>query len=206
MGCDIHMHVEYKDFRGDRWFCGDYFTINPYYEENNSDGELPYNLVDIYPHRNYSLFATLANVRNYGGTSYIDEPRGLPDDVCVEVKKASDRIGDYGHSRSYFTLQELIDFQNKAKPLKHRGMISPQAQINLDEKGILPDCWCQGTNEEGWQWRKWEESNKVLVSLIEIIKKRASELYVIYDFLWEREPEKAYEKSKNIRIVFWFDN
>ena len=206
MGCDIHMHVEYKDFRGDRWFCGDYFTINPYYEENNSDGELPYNLVDIYPYRNYSLFATLANVRNYGGTSYIDEPRGLPDDVCVEVKKASDRIGDYGHSRSYFTLQELIDFQNKAKPLKHRGMISPQAQINLDEKGILPDCWCQGTNEEGWQWRKWEESNKVLVSLIEIIKKRASELYVIYDFLWEREPEKAYEKSKNIRIVFWFDN
>ena len=37
-------------------------------------------------------------------------------------------------------------------------------------------------------------------------KKRADELYVIYDFLWESDPLRAYELSDNIRIVFWFDN
>lgn len=46
----------------------------------------------------------------------------------------------------------------------------------------------------------------MLVPLIEAIKQRADELYVIYDWLWDREPEKAYELSDKIRIVFWFDN
>jgi hypothetical protein len=163
-------------------------------------------LVDFCGDRNYSRFAVLANVRNYGNTEYIDEPRGLPRDVTAEVRKASRDWGIDGHSRSYFTLKELIDYQENIEHLKHRGMISPEAQELLDEHGILPDEWCQWTNQAGWAFREWETENTVLIPLIEALKKRADELFVIYDWLWESDPEKAYEMSDRIRIVFWFDN
>lgn len=218
MGCDIHIHVEYKKnaFTGydanhepqyeKRWVCGDYFKVNPYYAEGEDDWEQPLSLVGFCNSRNYSRFATLADVRNYGDTPYIDEPRGLPEDVTAEVKKDSDRWGVDGHSHSYFTLKELLDFQKDIKPLKHRGMISPTAQKALDERGELPNEWCQMTNMPGWAFREWEEENTVLLPLIEAIKKRADELYVIWEHLWESRPEEAYERSDNIRIVFWFDN
>lgn len=218
MGCDIHIHVEYKrnKFTGydanDKpqyekvWTCGDYFKVNPYYTEGEDDGEQPLSLVGFCDNRNYSRFAILADVRNYGGTEYIAEPRGLPDDVTAEVKKDSDDWDCDGHSHSYFTLKELLDFQKDIKPLKHRGMISPEAQKALDESGELPDAWCQWTNQPGWERREWEEANTELLPLIDALKKRADELYVIYGWKWETSPEEAYEASDNIRIVFWFDN
>lgn len=149
MGCDIHIHVEYKHnkFIGydenkkplykEVWTCGDYFKINPYFDRHTAQfgHERPYDLVGFCDGRNYSRFATLANVRNYGNTPYIDEPRGLPADVTKEVKADADDWGDDGHSHSYFTLKELIDFQKNAPPLKFSGMISPEAQKALDETG-----------------------------------------------------------------------
>ena len=59
---------------------------------------------------------------------------------------------------------------------------------------------------EGWAWREWTEENTVLVPLIEALKQRADELYVIDGGLWERDFNEACERAKNIRIVFWFDN
>lgn len=218
MGCDIHIHVEYKrdKFTGydannkpqyeKRWFCGDYFKVNPYYTEGEDDGEQPLSLVDFCGRRNYSLFSVLADVRNYGNTPYIDEPRGLPEDVTAEVKKDSDYWGCDGHSHSYFTLKELLDFQKDIKPLKYRGMISPDAQKALDERGEIPDEWCQGTNIPGWEFRVWETENTVLLPLIDALKKRADDLYVIWEHKWKDAPEEAYELADYIRIVFWFDN
>lgn len=218
MGCDIHIHIEYKrnKFTGydankepqfeKVWTCGDYFKVNPYYTEGNDDGEPPLSLVGFCDNRNYARFAVLADVRNYGNTPYIDEPRGLPDDVTAEVEKDSNRWGEDGHSHSYFTLKELLDFQKDIKPLKHRGMISPDAQKALDEKGEVPNQWCQGTNIPGWAFREWEEENTVLLPLIDALKKRADELYVIPGWRWEDIPETAYEEAEDIRIVFWFDN
>lgn len=206
MGCDIHIHVEYKRSIGGevQWLCGDYFRINPYkgYEQYEPDQIL----VGMCDERNYSRFAILADVRNYAKNPYIDDPRGLPDDVTAEVLKDSEQWGIDGHSHSYFTLKELIDYQENIEPLKHRGMISPEAQKALDEDGILPNEWCQWTNQAGWAFREWEVENTVLVPLIEALKQRADELSVIYDFMWVCKPQEAYEKSDNIRIVFWFDN
>lgn len=206
MGCDIHIHVEYKRNIGgeEKWLCGDYFKANPYWCTDEYEPE--YSLVGFCDNRDYSRFAVLADVRNYGDTDYIDEPRGLPEDVTAKVLKASDEWGIDGHSHSYFTLKELIDYQENIEPLKHRGMISPEAQKDLDERGILPDTWCQWTSMDGWAFREWEEENTVLVPLIEALKKRADELYVIYDWYWHEDPQKAYELSDKIRIVFWFDN
>lgn len=218
MGCDIHVHVEYKfnryvgrDADGNskfekQWVCGDYFKINPYYHEGEDDGEKPLSLVGFCDGRNYARFAVLADVRNYADTPCISEPRGLPHDVTAEVKNDSDEWDCDGHSHSFFTLKELIDYQNDIGPLKHRGMISPEAQRALDERGELPSAWCQWTTQSGWKVREWEEENTVLLPLIDALKKRADELYVIYDFEWEKNPEVAYKKSEDIRIVFWFDN
>lgn len=206
MGCDIHMHVEYKrTVNGQtRWMCGDYFKVNPYFEE--FPNENPFSLVRFCDDRNYNRFATLANVRNYENLPYIDKPRGLPADVTKEVKADVDYWGDDGHSHSYFTLKELIDFQKNAPPLRFSGMISPEAQKALDETGKTPDAWYQWTNEKGWARREWTDENTLLVPLIKAIKQRADELYVIHDGLWDHAPEKAYELSDEIRIVFWFDN
>lgn len=206
MGCDIHVHVEYKKHvNGEKkWLCGDYFTVNPYCDFYRDEPQ--YNLVGFCDDRNYSRFATLANVRNYGGTPYIDDPRGLPSDVTKAVEACSDSWGIDGHSHSYFTLKELIDYQENIKPLKLSGMISPDAQEQLDKYNILPHTWCQGTNQVGWEFRTWVTENDVLIPLIDALKKRADELNVIYGFLWEDNPQKAYELSDDIRIVFWFDN
>ena len=184
MGCDIHVHVEYKKdlFTGydaenkpqyeSKWICGDYFHKNPYFGSDEYEKE--WSLVGLCDSRNYAMFSVLANVRNYGETEYIDEPRGLPEDVTEMVKEDAENWGIDGHSHSYLTLKELIDFQNKQTPLRHRGMISPE--------------------------------NEVLLPMIEALKTRADELYFICRFSWDRNYDECYQKAENIRIVFWFDN
>lgn len=48
MGCDIHMHVEYKRTINNikKWICGDYFKVNPYYDDK-CVYEKPFELVDF---------------------------------------------------------------------------------------------------------------------------------------------------------------
>lgn len=166
MGCDIHMHFEYHSSlytdKKDEWYNGDYFkrSIRDIKE---------YEFVDMYPNRCYSLFAVLANVRNYDpGLIYIDEPRGLPEDINIITKHQYIDWEWGAHSTSYFTLKEILDFSEK-----HEG----------------------------------KEEAEILKHLIEIIKRRADELNLIYDFQWNGQHcEKAYDKADKIRIVFWFDN
>ena len=201
MGCDIHMHVEYKTDNG--WCCGDYFEL----DRRSTIDNPRYYYIDLYDNRNYALFSVLANVRNYADTEYIDEPRGLPDDVTDFVKEDYDSECWDVHSCSYFTLKELIDFHKQAKPLKRTGLLSPSQLDALDNHGILPTSWCQGCNIAGYERRKWEEENTVLVPLIERLIKRADELHLFYNFQFDENFEgRGYELSDEIRIVFWFDN
>lgn len=110
MGCDIHMYVEYKINSKDNstWRCGDYFKV---YDPLS---EIPtMKRIELYGDRNYSLFAVLADVRNYDLVEYIAEPKGLPDDATEYVKQEYSNWGSDAHSCSYFTLQELIDYHNE---------------------------------------------------------------------------------------------
>lgn len=166
MGCDIHMHVEYKqyDIVNSKWLCGDYFTL-----DSRSTLENPnYIFQDLYGYRNYGLFAILADVRNDGSVTCIDRPRGLPDDVSDFVKKNYEDWGMDAHSCSYFTLHELLEFYYD------------QYDPSVDDGGFK--------------------------NLIDKIKERADELYIIYDFMWKQNYNRAYALSDKIRIVFWFDN
>lgn len=116
MGCDIHMCVEVKYSNDDFWTNADYMRINPYKEYPDE----PYLIqVPLFSDRDYFLFATLADVRNYDSTPYISKPRGIPEDVTDNTYCKIKEWGEDGHSHSYFTLKELIDFANKNLPVKH---------------------------------------------------------------------------------------
>lgn len=80
MGCDIHVFIEAKI--NDQW-----------------------HLVDM-PHidRWYSLFARMADVRNYGDVVPISQPRGVPEDASVPSKILLED-SDY-HSHSWLSSKE----------------------------------------------------------------------------------------------------
>ena len=137
MGCDIHLYVERRV--DDKWLCADQMKRDEP-EDGESQGYLSadYNAL-FYKGRNYNLFAILADVRNGrgfagvktgDGFNPIAEPRGLPDDASPEVREISDRWDGDGHSHSYFTLRELLDYD-----------------------------WTQRTALQGWveaaEWSKW---------------------------------------------------
>lgn len=201
MGCDIHTHVEVKKHirSKEMWACADFFKLNEYYDSNDEGCGKKYETVEVCGDRDYSRFAVLANVRNYGGTEPIAEPRGIPEDCCKEIKKEYEYWGCDAHSASYFTLEELREWQKTASGLKHSGFISPEDSKLLDG-GTIPECWCQGTSDKTWVWREWEEENTVLQPLIDKLIERGSELY-----FWHTE-EQINERAGKMRFVFWFDN
>lgn len=202
MGCDIHMYVEYKAKQKevDTWFSGDYFKPNRYYDGKNDD-ESKFERIELHGSRNYSLFSTLAGVRDYTESMIpVSEEKGMPDDCCQYVKDQYEIWDGDGHTHSWLTLKELKDHQKTNPILKHKGLVHPQFLKAFDESGTIPEWWCQGTSESNYEWREWETENTTLVPLIEKLQKRAHEL-LQYD--WQDYKE---ENDEKVRIVFWFDN
>jgi len=143
MGCDIHFYVE-KKIKG-TWVSQDTFV-----QETSGEGEDKETYWaqknDFYGGRNYDTFAILADVRNGRGFAGIKTgegfnpismPRGLPNDVSKETKRASDGMGGDGHSHSWLTLRELLDYD-----------------------------WTQETGKQGWvdlstwaDWIRWDRAD-----------------------------------------------
>lgn len=203
MGCDIHVCCERKNYE-EKWINCDHFKFNPYF--NSDDEEIDkWEVVPIFNDRNYALFATLADVRNYGYIKPISEPRGLPDDIHYITKEQADSYGVYGHSHSYYTLKELMDYMSQAPTITYSGMISKDQAKDLDEYNIYPDSWCQWTNMEGYVKRNWTIPDDNVPTLIEAMKKRCAEENYIFE--WQKDYEERIKKeADNFRIVFWFDN
>lgn len=206
MGCDIHVCCEFKNSKGE-WINCDYFKLNPYYcPKDIESGEQEWEIIPIYDDRNYSLFATLANVRNYGGTTVISEARGLPDDIHPLTKKIVDDWGRDGHTHSYYTLRELLDYMSTGPITTYSGLITIEQAKDLDNFNIYPESWCQGTtNMEGYVRRTWTMPDDNLDKLISAIKKRCAEVFWIFE--WSKDYENRIKReANNFRIVFWFDN
>lgn len=200
MGCDIHMRVEYLNDDGE-WICGDFFRINEYYSGKDPSQTDPLELVEVWWERDYELFAQLADVRNYDDNEYICKPRGIPDDACARTTEAHDRWGCDAHSESYFTLEELVKWneRNDGK-LKRSGYVSPETAQKLDTEGVEPNSWCLATSDDTWQYREWVVCRKPLDKLINRLEQRGEDLYLWFNRTYMRE------RMKNLRIVFWFDN
>lgn len=155
MGCDIHFFTEARQADG-TWKHADPRVLNKYYEPDN--GEREYELESVYFGRNYRLFAILANVRNGYGFAGVDtgdalvpiaDPRGLPDDVSAAVREESDSWGVDGHSHSYFTLQELLDF-NWTQRVCNRGWVNWLTWANFHQSKQLAFRSSEEDQPEGW--------------------------------------------------------
>ena len=207
MGCDIHLYSEKKvTIKDDTfWWCCDYFKRNPY---KKYYGDSPkYEHIEIYGNRDYCLFGALADVRNYYDSIPICEAKGLPDDVSKYVKKQSDRMGVDGHTHSWLTAKELFDYQKKHKSKHFKGYVSPGDAAVLDSGLGTPSTWCQSTSDLTWKWREWTVEGCPMDTLIEAVKRKMKEEFLIWDWLSEEEQEERIEENaENFRIVFWFDN
>ena len=112
MGCDIHMHVEYRIQRNNKpaqWCDGNLYEANKFYELYQEDDEPKY--VRVYlnnERRNYTLFGLLAGVR-YFGIKPIASPRGFPDDASKSITEEYASWGSDAHTASWLTLAELIN-------------------------------------------------------------------------------------------------
>lgn len=113
MGCDIHFYVEKKQADG-TWKAQGTFE-----KDEDESGWISQSSGCLYSGRNYNLFSILADVRNgYGfagvktgeGFKPISEPRGVPDDASPEYKAIVEQWDSDGHSHSYHTLRQLLDF------------------------------------------------------------------------------------------------
>lgn len=193
MGCDIHGYLEVKN-NNNEWICANFYQINRFFED---EGGIEFSIVNLLPSRNYTRFTQLCGVRDYTGSCIpISQPKGLPSDVCKEIKKESDYWGSYGHSHSYVTLKEVMDYRKNLPPIKYTGLLS-QKQIEELDRGIKPSYWCQGTSAVGYQRREWEEEFDALEELEQEMVKQAKK--ASWWFFNEEKPE-------NVRFVFWFDN
>lgn len=218
MGCDIHLYVEYRPSVYNpsvynpstnnhellSWESGDVFRLYNAYDahwekidasERDESRRLYHRLIPLWDDRCYSLFATLADVRNYSDITPICEPKGIPDDVCKVVKDAYIDWELDAHSASYYTLKELKDFYKDNKVIPHSGMVSPETFEKYNSDGTKPSQWCQATSNTSYKFLQWEDENYALKDLVDRLEKRARELD-----LWLPKDEE------NIRIVFWFDN
>lgn len=197
MGCDIHMYVEYKRKNSNKWESGDFFRLNP---DRHWGDESEFKRIEIHGERNYSLFSTLAGVRDYTEkVNPVAEPKGFPEDACELVTKEFIEWASDAHTSSWVTLKEIREYQDTNPILYYSGMISPEAASALDEEGKAPNAWCQWTSRIDWVFREWQEPNTELVPLIKKLEDRAMDLFPIWS-----EYDKKYDES--IRIVFWFDN
>lgn len=173
MGCDIHSFAEVK--RKNKWEkVGDYFMLDTWSRKyfKKDKGEEPFS------NRNYSLFAFLANVRNYDHCEPISETKGFPRDASKEVKEHYENSIGYSHSVSNLSLKELLDFDYEKEFWNRR--VSKQTG---------PNSWTgAGVAEEGEG---------------EIITYRENLGENYFSVL---EELKELGEPDDVRIVFWFDN
>lgn len=205
MGCDIHICCEVR--RMDVWYDATLYKVNRYYDPTHPEsGEPMYVPKYIFEGRDYKLFSILAGVRNYGDVEPISEPRGLPYNVSASVKEQSDAWGIDGHSHSYLTLRELMEYQTAHRTVPYSGMISPEQRKLLEKHGISPETWCQYTNMPDYERCEWNEACSGLKTLIDDLKKLTADEFWLSYLDETRKEGGILQHADDVRIVFWFDN
>ena len=171
--------------------------------------------------RNYTLFALLANVRNGYGFAGIDTgdaikpismPKGLPKDISENIKKESDECGCDGHSHSWLTIKEILDYKSGVKI--SRGVVSENEYKTYKEKG-RPKSWCgmvSGANILVVSENEFEKTIKdnpykdvyCRIEWAETIENCLS--YFFTNSLKQLKERCDLKDYSDVRIVFWFNN
>jgi len=176
--------------------------------------------------RNYNFFAILADVRNGRGFAGIDtgngfnpisEPRGLPEDVSIEVKRQFEHYGVDGHSHSYITLKELLEY-NWDQTTIHRGVIDEKEYTRMIKaNNNSPIYWAGMTYGPSVEHISLADMKDLVDGKFQrdsskdyVTKFEWTETYrelVGEDYLEELCTELShYGDPEDVRIVFFFDN
>lgn len=221
MGADIHCFVEKKI--GNKWkqitgFISDMYNFKSDYFSGPEfkNCETPLDL------RNYGLFALLADVRNGKGFAGCDTgnriepisyPKGLPEDVSFEIHEKSDDYGPDGHSHSYLTAKEILEYDRNKKKIQ-RGLVTAEKYKDFLKTGNPYPC-CGGVGGANIIHTQPEEAIKTqeenpdytVYCQIEWEEKVNDFASVLFDHvlpqLLDRCESPEYD---DVRIVFWFDN
>lgn len=205
MGCDIHAFLEVKHYKyNDKerkngiWVNADKWTRNEdvvlYPEDYGRKYEVKYE-DRIYACRNYLLFAILANVRNHWDIKPISKPKGVPEDVTEEVKRECEYWDCDGHSHSYLTLTELLNFDQWDTPDEDVDYAFCKEEVKeLEEK--YGDKHIRTVYENDFVFKVyyktyWRELCSEFMKTLERMKSYLKEGRTTTD---------------DIRLVFWFDN
>jgi len=180
MGCDIHIFVERK--KNDKWvhYTGKHFSSVWGHAKEEKDNS-PFDW------RSYSMYGFLAGVRH----SYIKpikEPiYTIPDDTSEYVKKEFERWDGDGHSHSFLTARELLEFDY------NQDLREPNDDFSTNSRKVLFEKKAHRKNTDFDE----EEIDKTY-----------------YDFLGG--PDSMFfthvkelaelGEPDDVRIVFWFDN
>lgn len=180
----------------------------------------------LYDSRNYNLFAILADVRNgYGfagvstgrGFNPISSPKGVPEDASPEYLEYVESMGVDGHSHSYHTLKDLLDY-NWHQTTTHYGVISEE-QYKDWTPGTEPDLYCGAIYSQNVIMVSQEEMDDVIKG--NLAKDNTKEYYTkvswastykesvnfFYDNCIEALKELSEDdEGEDVRIVFFFDN
>lgn len=211
MGCDIHAFVEVRYFKsGDKkrehgiWISRDKWMVNEDYvlDPENTGNRYAIDYGDeIYSRRSYLIFAILAGVRNYYDIKPVSLPKGLPSDVSPEVKAQSDWWGEDGHSHSFLTLKEILDYdwtqtveledwcknEEEAKKLYGENLIS----LKPNNIGLLTAAY----KTQLYKYKNNGDFNEALDKLTSFVDIRHNKEHPEWDIT-----------ADDIRLIFWFDN
>lgn len=235
MGCDIHLYVELQQPDNPPWPGEWVHDRDPRFIEEYDFGPEDRGFWPRWPGhgRNYAQFAILANVRNGrrlmnlgdgretdGGEQFkpIAMPRGLPDDVSAEVLAESESWGVDGHSHSWLTLRELVEFdwdqtvtlRALCRDVEDEGRWKDGGKAaevqKIAQKYGSPPPWAEtaggvwGTHEDEWVEIEWEAAYWQMLSRDSSWSNGS--LYRLMQIL----TNKTGGHLDNARIVFWFDN
>lgn len=171
MGCDIHAMIERRKWYGKREFW-DWL--------NAGDPDID---------RNYTIFAVLANVRNYDNTPFISEPRGLPEDCTSEFKAYAEEWDADGHSHSWVTLKEMKAFDTSQK------YFCSSLILGRDENGNITSI-CRATTLEHYG----------PVGEVSIFRVFGEEGITPWTDLIKKLEAISGGHDEDVRLVFFFDN
>lgn len=154
MGCDIHFYVDVQQEDGSWKSADKLFDQGEGYLTTYEPGP-GWKSHAFYDGRNYDLFAILADVRNGRGFAGVKtgqgfnpifEPRGVPDDCCPEYSKIVESWGVDGHSHSYATVEELMQYDWTQTTVK-QGLVTAKEFLRWKLDGA-PNAWCGGSSAE----------------------------------------------------------
>lgn len=220
MGCDIHCNIEVKE--NGIWKLHAPLIPNSWYDpkEPIDRWNKPERPDKGWFDRYYDVFAIMANVRNGRGFAgiktgqgfnVISQPKGLPEDVSPEVKADSDEWDSDGHSHSWLSLQEILDF-NWDQVTEKQGYLTDEEYAKWDKKST-PESWCGfsagrdiiSLDEKDYLALPKKQPGKtysILVNWVVSYREGVGESW------WQMVDrlKKYREQFEDVRLVFWFDN